>query len=73
MYILKDLTNSCNDVSARIEEESKWLLRGLKVAKDNLALELRLSRLSTINRLCKRLSGGCSFLARTVILSSVKT
>lgn len=64
MYIPKDLPNSCNDVSSRIED-SKWLLRGLKVAQDNLALDLKLSRLPSINQPCRRLSGGDSFFART--------
>lgn len=43
-YIPKDLPNSHDNIRSHIEKGSEWLLRELKLAQDNLVLDLKLSR-----------------------------
>lgn len=48
LYIPKDLPHSHEDVESRAEVFSKWQLRELKIAQDNLASKIQLSAIMVL-------------------------
>ena len=62
LHITKDLLNGPKDVRLGTDGDSEWLVEGLKVSQENLALDLQHLKFSAVINLLKSSSGAAEMV-----------